>query len=140
MWPFLLLYLCFVYALGFLFAVSFFTGIGLIYMGVKAFLIFAAVCFPLLRLVPLLLTKRKVDFKIIMGIYFICLSFDVLVALLGLLTLRESAISASQGGGLLGGLGFLYIGAAIIFNVVSLVGILGIWARKSYNARKELQS
>jgi hypothetical protein len=47
-------------------------------------------------------------------------------------------MSAAQGGGLLGGLGFLYIGAAIIFNAVSLLGILGIWARKSYTSRKEL--
>ncbi len=139
MWPFLLLYLCFVYVLGFLFAVSFFMGLGLVFKAGKAFLIFGAIAFPLLRLVPLLFTKKKIDFKIVMGIYFICLSFDALLASIGLHSLRQSDMSAAQGGGLLGGLGFLYIGAAIIFNAVSLLGILGIWARKSYTSRKELQ-
>jgi hypothetical protein len=139
MWPFLLLYLCFVYVLGFLFFVSFFAGIGFLGGG-KAFLIFGAIAFPILRLAPLLFTKKKISSKIIMGIYFICLSFDVLVALLGLHTLRQSDISAAHGGGLLGGFGFLYVGAAIIFNAVSLLGILGIWARKRYSSKKDLQA
>jgi hypothetical protein len=140
MWTFLIFSFFSVYILSILALITVFMGMGIILtwthgLGIGAAYgvgILGIIIFPLIRLLPLFFTKRKMDFKTGLGLYLICLSFDALLVIEGFHTMRASAESASHGGGLLGDFGLIYIAVALIVNLVSLFGILGagFWRRK----------